>query len=301
MPPSPRSNGTTPRAASCAVRIRGAAWILAACLRATLLAHGPDHEVVSRLTEELRKDPANVRLLLDRGERLRSHGDLEAARTDFVEALRIDPGFQPARVRLALVERSSGRTNEALALLDETIRREPDHLLALSARADLRVRSGTPAAALADYDEVIRRSKPARPELYLARARAQLAASTNAAPAALAGLEEGIRAIGPSPALESMALDLERRCGDTRAALRRIDALAAMSDRKERWLAERGDVLSEAGRQAEAVASYRAAIAAIDRLPERQRRTIATGELRSELEAKTNPGNAARKSTPASP
>ncbi len=285
-------------------KVAVATLVLAAFFRAPcapLRAHGPDHDVVLRLTEDLKQDPGNVRLRLERGERLRSHGDLEAARADFVEALRLDPGFQPARVRLAFVERSAGRTNQALALLDETIRREPDHLLALSARADLHARRGAPAAAVADYNEVIRRAKPARPELFLARARVQMAADTNAVPMVLAGLENGIRQLGPVPALESMALDLERGRGDTAAALRRIDGLLKSADRKERWLAERGDVLADAGRAAEAKAAYRDAIAAIDGLPERQQRTIATGELRSELAAKLAAGTDARRPSPPSP
>ena len=259
---------------------------LAASAPQRMHAHGPDHEVVAKLTEDLAKDPRNTRLLLERGERLRSHGDLDAARADFTRALELEPGFQPARVRLALVARAAGKTNEALGLLDEAIRREPDHLLALSARADLRARAGMVRGAVVDYDDVIRRSTPARPELYVARARAQRAASTNSGPEVLAGLDAGIRALGPVPALESMALAVERERGDTAAALRRIARLAESAERKERWLSERGDVLAEAGRAAESKEAYREALTAIDRLPERQRRTISTGELRAELEAK---------------
>lgn len=272
-------------AGACARAVRAGVALLLV-LAAPLLAHGPDHEVVVRITEELRRDPGNVRLLLDRGERLRSHGDLDAARADFAEALRIDPAFQPARVRLALVARAAGRTNEALALLDETLAREPDHLLALSARADLRVRAGMASEAVRDYDEVIRRARPARPELYLARARAQIGASSNAVPAALEGLGQGLRELGPVPALESMSLALERESGQVEAALRRIARLAAAAERRERWLAERGDVLHAARRDAEAADAYRDAVAAIDALPDRQRRTIATADLRRELEAK---------------
>lgn len=266
-----------------------------------LHAHGPDHEVVAKLTEDLAKDPRNTRLLLERGERLRSHGDLDAARSDFARALELEPGFQPARVRLALVARAAGQTNEALGLLDEAIRREPDHLLALSVRGDLRARAGMPREAVADYDDVIRRSTAARPELYVARARAQQAASTNSGPEVLAGLDAGIRALGPVPALESMALAVEREQGDTAAALRRIARLAASAERKERWLSERGDVLADAGRAAESKEAYREAVAAIDRLPERQRRTISTGELRAELEAKLAAKPGPRRPSPPAP
>ncbi len=252
----------------------------------SLHAHGPDHDVIVRLTAELAQRPGDVQLLLERGERYRGHGDLEPARADFTEALRLQPDFQPARIRLAFVARAAGQTNEALGLLDQVLAREPDHLLARSARADLRAQAGHPADAVADYDAVLRLARTARPELYLARARAQLAAGTNAIPVALSGLEEGIRAVGPVPALESMALDLERRRGDVTAALHRLEVLTGTAERKERWLAERGDVLRDAGRLPEAAAAYRAALAAIDHLPDRLQRTIATGDLRQDLEGR---------------
>jgi tetratricopeptide (TPR) repeat protein len=250
------------------------------------LGHGPDHEVILRLTEELKEHPSDVRRWLDRGERYRGHADWDSARADYVEALRLQPDFQPARVRLALVHRAVGQTNEALALLDVTLRAEPYNLLARSARADLYLKAGRGPEALTDYNWIVRQATTPRPELYLARARAQLLADTNSLPQALAGLEEGLRTVGPVPALESLALELEQRQGDTAAQLRRLERLTAAAERKERWLAQRGDVLRDAKRPAEAAQAYRAALAALGQLPERQRRTIATEDLRREVEAK---------------
>jgi Flp pilus assembly protein TadD len=62
-------------------------------------------------------------------------------------------------------------------------------------------------------------------------------------------------------------------------ALRRVERLARVSPRQESWLVRRGDILSEAGRNAEARAAYAQALEAIESLPERYRTAPATKKL----------------------
>jgi tetratricopeptide (TPR) repeat protein len=251
-----------------------------------MLAHGPDHAFILSLTEELVRQPGNADLLLQRGERYRSHGDLVSARTDLEAALASNPSLQPARLRLALVARDQDRLDEALALLDTTLAAESTNLLARATRADVRLRAGRPAEAIPDFDRVLADSSHPRPELYIARARAVLSADTNALSRALDGLNEGIGRLGPVPALQMLALELEERSGKVESALRRLDTLMAGMERKERWLMRRGDVLRNADRGKEAMVEYRRALKALDALPERLRRTIASEELRRELGAR---------------
>jgi tetratricopeptide (TPR) repeat protein len=251
-----------------------------------LLAHGPDHVFILSLTEELTRQPGNADLLLQRGERYRSHGDLVSARTDLEAALKSNPSLQPARLRLALVARDQDRLDEALALLDTTLAAESTNLLARATRADVRVRAGRPAEAIADFDRVVADSTHPRPELFIARARAVLSADTNALSRALDGLNDGIAQLGPVPSLQWLALDIEERSGNVDGALRRLDALMAGMERKERWLMRRGDILRNAQRATEAKEAYRRALKALDALPERLRRTIASEELRRELGAR---------------
>ena len=251
-----------------------------------LTAHGPDHAFILSLTEELARRPGDADLLLQRGERYRSHGDLPAARTDLEAALAANPSLQPARLRLALVARDQDRLDEALTLLDATLAAESTNLLARSTRADVRFRAGRAADAIADLDRVLADSTHPRPELYLARARAVLTVDTNAFSRALEGINEGIQRLGPVPSLQLLALDLEERAGKIDAALHRLESLMAGMERKERWLLRRGDLLRNAQRHKEATQSYRQALQALDALPERLRRTIASEELRRELGAR---------------
>lgn len=264
--------------------------VLATCLMALAglpaRAHGPDHEVIVHLTAELARKPGDFELLLHRGERYRSHGDLASARLDFQAALSNNPACHPARLRLALVARDEDRLPEALQLLDQVLVTQPTNLLARVARADVLIRSGRPGDAIPEYDRILGESPQPRPDLFLSRSRTILAYDTNAWARALAGVEEGIRRLGPVPSLQLHALELEERGGQVDAALARIDAIMEGMDRRERWLSRRGDVLLAAGRTREARAEYRRALAALDRLPERLRRTIASEELRRELDAK---------------
>lgn len=249
-------------------------------------AHGPDHEVIVALTAELARNPGDAELLLHRGERYRSHGDLASARIDFQAALSNNPACHPARLRLALVARDQDRLPEALQLLDETLATQSTNLLARVARADVLIRSGRPGEAIPEYDRILAGSAQPRPDLYLSRSRTILAHDTNAWAVALAGIEEGIRRLGPVPSLQLHALELEERGGRVDAALARIDTIMEGMERRERWLARRGDVLLAAGRPREARTEYQRALAALARLPERLRRTIASEELRRELDAK---------------
>ncbi len=253
-------------------------------------AHGPDHEVIQALTAELEKRPGDPEILLQRGERLRVHGDLAAARLDFQASLHAAPDSNHARLRLAMVLRDLGESSGSLALLDALLGVQRTNLPALATRADLLGRIGRHQEAVLDYDTLLQRPGITRPDLYLDRARAVLAADTNAAPKALEGIDEGIRRLGPVPSLQLFALDLEERRGATSEALKRLDELLAGSTRKERWWYRRGEILRAAGRPREAQAEYRRALAAIESLPERLQRTMAIGELRQEIDARLAAG-----------
>lgn len=263
-----------------------------ACVLAALLAggragaHGNDFEMIFSLTQELAKRPGDAGLLLERAEVWRAHGELDVARQDLEAALAAQPRFQPARVRLAMVARDQGRLEEALTLLDTAALAEPGQPFIRSVRSGVYLRLGRPAAAVSDLDAILSSDVEPAPELYLDRARAQLAMAKPDTNAVVRGLDQGIDRMGPVPSLHLMALDLEEQSGQVEAALLRIERLTKESARKERWLERRGDVLMKAGRAAEAAKAWEEALAAIDALPERQRRTVATTEQRASIEAK---------------
>lgn len=265
-----------------------AALVLSALLAAgRALAHGNDFEMVVALTLEIAQNPKEPGLLLERAEVYRTHGDLETARRDLATALEIQPDFHPARVRLALLARDQGRLDESLQLLNAVVQAQPAQPLALSVRSEVLRRLKRHPEAVADLDAIlaIPGIEPI-PQLYLDKARSQLEAPSPNTNAILADLDKGIARMGPVTSLLLMALDLEEQSGRIDAALARLDSLAKDSPRKERWLERRGDILARAGRKPEAIKAFSDAMAAIDALPDRQRLTVATTELRAAIESK---------------
>jgi hypothetical protein len=83
------------------------------------------------------------------------------------------------------------------------------------------------------------------------------------------------------------------------AALKRLDAIRNVSERKEQWWFRRGLLLEQAGRATEAAAAFQSARSAIDSLPERQQRTLAMTEMKRDLEKHLR--NTRSATTPATP
>ncbi len=268
------------------------AWFWFAWAVIATQAHGPYQEEIADLSARLTKRPHDLTSLLRRGELYRDHArsggtnDLLAARADFQMVLTLRPGNFLAQFGLAQVDADAGAWAHALARLDALLAVSNQVVAVHLLRAEVLAKSGQPAAAVRAYTEGLRRLNEPRPETYLARARAQLAATPDDYPAAIAGLDEGIARLGQVPGLQLLALELASRAGDFDRALLRLDQLAAASDRQETWLARRGDLLETAGRADLARTAWKQAVQELDRLPERLRSTVANQHLRESLQTK---------------
>jgi predicted Zn-dependent protease len=247
------------------------------------LAHGPMHEQIALLDQEIAKSPRKAELYARRGELYRLHGDLDLAHTDFDRAAALDPA-------LDIVDLSRGRLfldanwpHSAKFVLDRFLNRHTNHVEALIARAQVQLKLGAPLAAADDYSAAIAHAADGKPDLYLERAHALTAAGDPHFAKALQGLDEGIRRLGPLVTLELYAIDLEARLKRYDDALTRLDTVSAQSPRKETWLARRGEILQQAGRPADACAAYRSALASIDALPPSRRNVPAMQELKKRV------------------
>jgi predicted negative regulator of RcsB-dependent stress response len=120
----------------------------------------------------------------------------------------------------------------------------------------------------------------------LRRAKFLAAAPQSDVARVLAALDEGIAKLGPVISLLEYAISLELEHKNYDAALERIATAMKYSPRRETWLVRQGDVLLNAGRKDEAVASYRAALDAIEQLPPRYRETVPVEKL--ERDARTS-------------
>jgi tetratricopeptide (TPR) repeat protein len=262
-------------------------FLLAACLplaAGPAAAHGLLHEQIAALTAQIDRDPRDARLYLRRGELYGHHGETEAALADFDRAKRLNPALSAVDLSRGKVLVRTGRLAEAKEALDRFLAAQPDDPDALSTRARTHAGLGQPKEAVEDYTSAIRAREKrgqALPDDYLERARVLAARGGEHAVEALRGLDGGVAQLGPLVSLELYAIDLELAAGRHQAALARLEAVAAQSQRKEPWLIRRAEILERAGRAAEARLAYEQVAGAIDALPSRHRRTRATLELES--------------------
>jgi tetratricopeptide (TPR) repeat protein len=251
--------------------------LLALALLCGLAAHGPLHEQIAAVTSEIAGRPRDARLYLKRAELRRLHEDWDLAKSDYDRAEALEPTLievELGRGRLAL---DSGRPAAALPHLDRFLAARPDHVDALTQRAEARLAAGNPRGAAADSTRAISLSARPEVELYLLRARAQKAAADHEA--ALAGLDEGMARLGPLVTLEQAAIESELVLSRYDRALARLARMAAQSPRKESYLVRRGEILQQAGRNDEARAAFDEALRLIDALPPHLKRTKAVAGL----------------------
>lgn len=249
------------------------AIVTAAC------AHPDIEEALARIDGLLQAEPKNAALYLQRGDLNVQHNDLMAADRDFRQAAQLSPhlaGLDCARGSLALAK---GQWPEARAFFDRALQANPADAAALVLRARVLDELGERPAALADLNAALAHLANPSPDIFLTRS------SLYSNPAdAIRSLDEGIERIGPVPSLLLRALMLEQKSGRTDAALARLDALIAESERKEDWLRMRGDLLASAKRPAEARQSYTAARDAIRRLPDWLQQSPDLVQLAAELD-----------------
>jgi predicted Zn-dependent protease len=266
---------------------------LAVCLALLLspfpaaLAHGDDELLIEALTEAINESP-EADLHIRRGELFRHHQEWERADADFAAAARLEPQLTVVDYFRGRTFLESGAPEKARPFADRYLRNFPDEAEGWFLRGEILAALGDPGPAAADYGEGLQRARRPRPEHYLRQAQLLAASGADGGRAALAAIDAGIARIGPVVTLldRAIALELEQKNFD--GALERIDTLMKHTPRAERWLIRRADILVQSGRTAEAIRTYRAALSAIEELPERHRSTHAMAELiaaaRSSLE-----------------
>ena len=252
-------------------------------LPAPLLAHGDVEEQIEEVTAQIRLQPANAALYFKRGELHRVSKHWIAARADYDRAERLDPGLVLVDLARGKLFLASGQPQPALRAVDRYFARGSESSDARVLRARILVKLRRSGEAAAEFTRAIAESSEPSPDFYIERAQALAGEGPLQIGEALQGLEEGAQRLGPLVTLELPAIDLELRRKNYDGALARLDRLSAQSPRQEEWLARRGEILKQAGRDAEARQAYADALAAIELLSSRLRSTAATKDLETRL------------------
>ncbi|MEO7600111.1 MAG: tetratricopeptide repeat protein [Opitutus sp.] len=231
-------------------------------------AHGDLDLQISVVSLELKQAPTAL-LYLKRAELHHEHEDFAAALADYDRAAKLDPqldviGFNRARTLFR-----SGQLSPAREALDTYLKKQPRHAEAFRLRARVLVGLKNYAAAVADFDRNLTLASQPQPETFLERADALLA--TGEKSRAVTSLDQGIERLGNLVTLQSAAIALELDLHRYDAALARVDRVMSSLQRKETWLARRGEILETDGRPEEARRAYRDALGALERLPAQHR------------------------------
>jgi len=246
-------------------------------LAPSLAAHDGLAEQIAALSVQIAASPANPELFVKRGELYRATRQYPQALADLDRAARLDPAFAAADLVRTYVCLDIGEYRSAADAATRFLTRQPGHAGALVARARALVKLGRVQDAAVDFTRALE-AQP-QPDVYIERARAAATAGPAAIEAALRGLDDGIRRLGPIVTLELEAMDIELRLAHYDAALARLDRVSAQAARKESWLARRGAILESAGRLDQARLAYQAALAAARSLPAWTQQTAASSAL----------------------
>ncbi len=169
-----------------------------------------------------------------------------------------------------------------LSDLDLLLSTRTGHREGLLTRARLLVKLEQPLAAAADYDKAIAGLSNPTPEYYQERAGALTSAGPDHRARALAGVDEGIKKLGPIFTLVDFAIDIELNVDRPDRALLRLDQFRP-SMPPERWLHRRGIILDRMGRTDEARKSYAQALESLHAAPPRRQSTRAAKAFETEL------------------
>jgi len=271
---------------------RASAVALVLALPPAACAHEEPSLQEDQLSEQIALHPDDAALYLHRAELHRSQREWTAGVADLQTASRLDPELAVVDLSLARMLLEADNPQAALPAVDRFLGLHGDHAGARLTRARILVRLGSSKEATDEFTrgiELAKRDgqggKGAQPDDYLERARVLACEGGAHVDEAIRGLDEGTAALSGAITLQLLAIDLELGQRRWDAALRRLAVLEAAANRKETWIARRADVLARAGRVEESAQAYRAALAAIDALPERLRTTTAATALVARIRA----------------
>lgn len=254
---------------------------------AVLRGHGDDQRLLDALTEEIARAPA-ADLYLRRGELHRHHREWFKAEADFIAARKLDATLTIVDYFRARVLLEAGAPEKARPFLERYLKSAPEEPEAWFLRGEIAAAFGEWLDAAEHYALGLRFSANPRSEHFLRRARLLLSVPEHGPKLALAAVTDGLARLGQVAALVDFAIELDLRAADFESALARLARAMESMPRRERWLVRQGEILAQAGRPQDAIASYRAALAAIEQLPERYRDTVPMEKLGADARAALN-------------
>lgn len=237
-----------------------------------LHAHEDRDDALARLDATIAENSRDPELWRSRAVLERHRANFARAHANLTTA--VDLGLAPALAQRdrGLIWLEAGRFADAEASLRSARAQSPLELPTILAHA--RALGGLERwrEAAAAYAVVVEAEPHSSPDVHLERVRAiEAAGGADAFAEALRAADAGIAVLGPVPALQQAALDLELRAGHVDAALARLDRMTSAAQSRGTLLLQRAELLERAGRMRDANLAYAGALAAVERQPETRR------------------------------
>jgi tetratricopeptide (TPR) repeat protein len=245
--------------------------------------HGTLHEQIANLTQVIEKEPNSAELYLRRGEVYRDHEEWKSAADDYNKARTLNPKLLDIDLAEARLYFYSDHLEQAQEKVEQYLKVRQDEN-ARYLRAQILVELKQTSKAIADFSYFIEHAKDPQPQVFIERAKAQVL--TGKRKEAIVGLDEGMKKLGVLISLQELAIQLELEGKEFDQALVRVDSILKTLNRKENWLARKGEILEQAGRTDEAKRFYKQALSEITSLPQQYQKTRAVSRLKAELENK---------------
>lgn len=272
--------------------------ILLFCVPLSAWSHGDLHDQIDRVSQHLKGGHPKAAHYLKRGQLYLQHGNYPDAITDLGKSLELETELNVAHYHLAQAHLAMGNSDTAehhiklflkplgqenygglsrgYALLGKIHQKKNEHLEAVQA-----------------FEKSLQNNMQPAPVDYLQVAGSYVKLGKEYQQKALDILDQGIVRLGPVVTLQEEAIELDLLSGSYDAALNRVKTLRSQGINEANIYFKQASIMSQAGRFEEAQASYKKALAEIERLPANkqasrpiQKLRLLIGEGISKLEEK---------------
>ncbi|NNE06607.1 MAG: hypothetical protein HKN15_12875 [Xanthomonadales bacterium] len=202
---------------------------------ATAFAHPDIIAQIQQADRQLEENPANVGVLLKRGELYRRHGEFEAAASDLVEARDLRPSHPLLNFyegRLALDTHDFKTANQSFS---QQIEIDSNQRSTWYWRGKSRLGLQRYLAAAEDFRQAIELSPRPTPELYRSLTLAYVAAGKDQLPGATAAVAEGLNHLPREINLLGLGVDLSLSLLDSKRALAYLSRVPQKIQELPQW------------------------------------------------------------------
>ncbi|GEP44388.1 tetratricopeptide repeat protein [Brevifollis gellanilyticus] len=239
--------------------------------------HGAYHDELLRIGHELETKPEDSSLYRQRAVLHMGHEDWQAALVDLERVDRLQPDASDTNGLRGQALNLAKQWAAAQAVLSQHLTLHPDDGDALFQRGRARRHLDDKQAAVTDYRAAFEKEGARQTEQV--SEIAEVIAEQDGADEAAFFLEQVLVKAGNEPGLLQQVIDLYLRSGQVEPALRHLESLQRVMPRPEPIMARRAQILSEAGRQAEAREAWTSLRTHLLALPNLDRGTAAMSQL----------------------